>query len=154
MKNIMILLVLLWSNLAISQSKKVSREEIEKEKKAFILKELDLSDAEAKLFWPVYQAYEKEIHVLRKERRKIKQTLKNNDVISDDEKYNLVQKLLKLERQEATKRLFYLEEFAKVVGKGKAAMVFRAEELFKKELFKKLKNLPPPPKPPSPSKGR
>ncbi len=149
MKKILLFsLVLLFSSLSFSQKKMVKREEIEAQKKAFILKELNLTDDEATVFWPVYQNYDKETYALKKQRRKIRHTLRNDDVLSADEVYNLTMKILKLEGEEADVRLKYLEEFAKVVGKGKAAKVFKAEEKFKRELFKSLKNPPPPPPPP------
>lgn len=151
MKNrlLLTLVLLLITTLSFSQDKKrVKRSEIEAKKKAFILKTLNLSDEEEAKFWPVYQRYDQEMDAVRKQKRRIRHTLKNDDVLSDDEVYNLTVKLLNLEANEAEIRLKYLTLFSNVVGKGKASLVFKAEEQFKRELFKSLKNNPPPPPPP------
>lgn len=144
-KQLLLGIILFISTISFAQSKKVSRADLEKEKQAFITKELKLSAAEAPAFWPLYEAYEEEMHALRLSQRKIKQALKNEDVLSDNEKYNLTQKLINVDKQEANVKLKYLDLFSAKIGKGKAAAVFKAEEDFKRELFKKLKKMPPPP---------
>ena len=143
-----LVLILGVSSFAFSQKKTTKRAELEAEKKAFILKALELNEAETDLFWPVYQAYEQEVKDIRKSQRAIKKTLKNMETLSEEEVYNLTEKLLNLEKNEAVVQLNYLAKFSQVLGKGKAGKVFKAEYDFKKELFKKIKNgslLPPPP---------
>ena len=42
----------------------VLREKLQADKKLLIAANLDLTEAEGKKFWPVYEAYQKELHVL------------------------------------------------------------------------------------------
>ncbi|MDX1349352.1 MAG: hypothetical protein R3279_03850 [Putridiphycobacter sp.] len=144
-QGIILVMLMLTSTFTFAQSKKVSRTDLQEEKQAFITKALKLTEAEAVAFWPVYEAYEKEMQALRLSQRKIKQALKNAEILSDNEKYNLTEKLLSIDKKEANVKLKYLELFSQKIGKGKAAAVFKAEDDFKRVLFKKLKNMPPPP---------
>ena len=144
-KILFIILTLSIGAISFAQKGQVDREQIEKEKKAFITEALALTPSEAKVFWPKYEAYESEKRSLHREARKIKYALKSQDVLSEDEAYDLIEKMLKLEEKSAKMGLRYLSEFASVVGKDKAVKFFKAQDDFKREIFKKLKNLPPPP---------
>lgn len=150
MRNSITLLIILgFCTQAFSQSQVVRRADIEKEKQVFITNELGLSESNSKVFWPIYKAYEKEIKNLKIKQRQIKKALKNNAVLSESEQYSLMKKLISIDKQKANIQLKYLPLFAETIGKKKAVALFKAEDDFKRELFKKLKNLPQPP-PPSP----
>ncbi|MFD1550620.1 hypothetical protein DNU06_14805 [Putridiphycobacter roseus] len=144
-KILFLLLILSFGTATFAQKGHIDREQIEKEKKAFITKAMTLTASEAKVFWSKYEAYESEKRNLHREARKIKYALKSQDVLSEDEAYDLIEKMLKLEEKSAKMELRYLSEFASVVGKDKAVKFFKAQDDFKREIFKKLKNLPPPP---------
>lgn len=150
MKNIYALLLIAFVTSAVfaQQSSGAIRADIEKDKKAFIISELELSDSESEVFWKVYEAYEKESKVLQVKQRQIKKALKNSEVLSADEQYKLTEQYLTIEKQRAEIKLKYLKLFSAKIGKKKAAAVFKAEDDFKRLLFKKIKKLPPPP--PSP----
>ena len=91
MKNIYALLLIAFVTSAVfaQQSSGAIRADIEKDKKAFIISELELSDSESEVFWKVYEAYEKESKVLQVKQRQIKKALKNSEVLSADEQYKL-----------------------------------------------------------------
>ena len=146
------ILLLLTSQIVFSQtnSKKINREDIKKERKAFIVDALELKDSEIKIFNPIYDNYTLEMETIHKERKKIRSALKSREILSDNEIYNLTHKLLQTEKKKANVELKYLTEFANTLGKSKAAKLFQAQEEFKRVLFKKYKNLPPPPRPPKP----
>ena len=142
--------LLLMSTIVFGQqaSGTTIRADIEKDKKAFITKELELSDSESEDFWSIYEKYETESKRLHTKQRKIKKALKNSDVLSADEQYKLTKQYLLLDKEKAEVRLKYLGLFSQKIGKKKAAAVFKAEDDFKRVLFKKIKKLPPPPPPP------
>lgn len=151
MKNIYTLLIaVLLSAISTAQSSGTMRADIEKDKKAFITTELELTESESEAFWTIYESYEKESKFLRSKQRKIKKALKNSEVLSADEQYNLTEQYLTIEKQKTEVKLKYLKLFSSKFGKKKAAAVFKAEEDFKRSLFKKIKRLPPPPEPPNP----
>ena len=116
------------------------KEMIEAQKVAFISRELELTPEEAQVFWPVYNEYEAEIEVVRKERKGYMKELKDIDDLDGDRAYELTGLLFELDKKESDIRSKYLGKFAEVLDKKKAAKVFMAEEKFKRFLLKTLKN--------------
>ena len=114
-------------------------ERIKAHKIAFISTELSLTPDEAEKFWPVYNEMEAEVGDIGKEKRETLKKLKEIDALDEDEAYSLTEKLFELSEKEIALRKKYLGKFVPVVGKKKAARVFFAEEKFKRELLRKLK---------------
>lgn len=122
------------------------REEIESYKIAYLTQKLELSSDEAKVFWPIYNDYQKEQAELRKERgqkmisfRKMPEI----DEMSDSEvqalilnDFNLKQRELNLEKKYYAKLKSSLP--IKVIGK-----YYRAQETFKRELLSRYRNNKP-----------
>lgn len=122
------------------------REEIESYKIAYLTQKLELSSDEAKIFWPIYNDYQKEQAELRKERgqkmisfRKMPEI----DEMSDSEvqalilnDFNLKQRELNLEKKYYAKLKSSLP--IKVIGK-----YYRAQETFKRELLSRYRNNKP-----------
>ncbi|MBD3638775.1 MAG: hypothetical protein HUJ25_15585 [Crocinitomicaceae bacterium] len=144
MKNIFTLIALLFVGVAFAQPDEDPREErkekIKAHKIAFISTELDLSPEEAEKFWPIYNELEDKMEEIHTQRRAYMKKLKNFDELSDNEAYEITEKLFELEAEEHALRKEYLGKFATAVGKKKAAKVFMAEEKFKRELLRKLKH--------------
>lgn len=118
-------------------------EEIEAYKIGYLTQKLDLSTEEAKIFWPIYNGWQKEQGDLRKERmqkmisfRKINEIEEMSDseiqvLITND--FTIKQKELNLERKYYYKLKSSLP--IKIVGK-----FYRAQEAFKRELLSKYRN--------------
>ncbi len=154
MKNLLLLIMTIFtvSAVSIAQSKdhrRVTREEMDAKKVAFLSTELNLTTAEAKLFWPEYNAYDNKMHKIHKEIRMLKKKLKNFEKLTIEEAYQTTESVIKLEGKKTGLRKEYLEKFSKILGKKKGAKVFYAEHKFKRELLRKIKNgegtMPPPP---------
>jgi site-specific DNA-adenine methylase len=138
----LLIVAFLLSTLAFGQPprpNKKMREQIEAEKIAFISSEVELTADEAKLFWPIYNKYEAEIKVVRKQRRTYFEELKNEDNLSGDRAYELMELIFKSEQTEGKIRSTYLNKFSSVLGKKKAALVFISEEKFKHKLLDRLR---------------
>ena len=118
------------------------KEKLKAHKIAFISTELDLSPEEAEKFWPVYNELEAEMETIHKEKRKLMKSMKEMGELSEKEAYDNMERIFELEAQENQLRTEYLGKFADVLGKKKAVKVFIAEEKFKRELLKKLKERP------------
>lgn len=116
--------------------------EIEAYKIAFLTQKLDLSAEEAKLFWPIYNEWQKEQAQLRKERaekmisfRKITEIEELSDseiqglIVND---FNFKQRELNLEKKYYYKLKSSLP--IKIIGK-----YYRAQEAFKKELLSRYR---------------
>lgn len=154
MKNLLLLVLTLFtlSTVSVAQNKghkRVTRAEMDAKKVAFLSTELNLSTAEAKLFWPAYNAYDDKMHSIHKEIRALKKKLKNFEKLTIEEAYQTTESVIKFEEKKSLLRKEYLEKFSSILGKKKGAKVFYAEHQFKRELLRKIKNgegsLPPPP---------
>ena len=126
-----------------NKSKKEQRKErIKAAKIGFISTELELTSEEAEKFWPIYNDMEDKMEALHKEKKSSLKKLKNFDELNEDEAYELVESIFEIEEKENKLKREYLGKFASAVGKKKAAKLYLAEEKFKRELLKKLKDRP------------
>lgn len=148
MKNLTVIaLLFIFPFLAMAQrpdNKK--REEIESYKIAYLTQKLELSPEEAKIFWPIYNDYQKEQAELRKERGQKMISFKKMpeiDEMPDSEVQALIvndfdfkQKDLNLDKKYYAKLKSSLP--IKVIGK-----YYRAQETFKRELLSRYRNNKP-----------
>ncbi|WP_214228547.1 hypothetical protein [Pedobacter sp. B4-66] len=148
MKNLTIIaLLFIFPLLAMAQRPdNRKREEIESYKIAYLTQKLELSTEEAKIFWPIYNDYQKELSELRKERGQKMISFKKMpeiDEMSDSEVQALIvndfdfkQKDLNLDKKYYAKLKSSLP--IKVIGK-----YYRAQETFKRELLSRYRNNKP-----------
>jgi len=147
MKNLIVALLMAFPVLVLAQrpdDKK--REEIESYKIAYLTQKLELSAEEAKIFWPIYNDYQKEQSELRKERAQKMISFRKMpeiDELSDSEVQTLIvndfsfkQRELNLEKKYYAKLKSNLP--IKVIGK-----YYRAQETFKRELLSRYRNKRP-----------
>lgn len=143
MKNLILLSLFLCVTQVVSaQRHQGKNNEIESYKVAYLTNKLELSPDEAKVFWPIYNNWQKEQADLRAERIQKMISFKKIDEIdelSDNQveallanELNFKQKALNIERK------YYLQLKSglpiKVVGR-----YYRAQESFKKELLNKYR---------------
>lgn len=143
MKNLIIATLLLFPFLVSAQGHDDKNNEIETYKIAYLTEKLGLSSDEAKIFWPIYNDWEKEQGALRKERfqkmisfRKINEieTLSDSQIqtlIAND--FDMKQRELNLEKKYYNKLKSSLP--IKIVGK-----YYRAQEAFKREILSRYRN--------------
>lgn len=101
-------------------------EKIERQKIAFITKNLNVSSAEAKRFFPIYQQYSKDFRALRAAKSNLK-AKSTSDFIEYDAKE------VELKKQ-------YRAKFSEVIGISRASQFFVLEQEFKEMLFKEWHN--------------
>ncbi len=142
MKNIIFAILIFIPSLGFAQHKRPGGEKMEAKKIAWLTTKLELSAEDAKVFWPIYNDYNKELSTLRKERsqkmisfRKIKEIEELNDdeiqaLILND--FNFRQRDLNIERKYYNKFKSNLQ--IKTVGK-----FYRAQEAFKKEILQQYR---------------
>lgn len=123
--------------------KQDKEEYIKTQKIAFISTQLELTTEEAEKFWPVYNEYDAKMEAIRDEKKGYMKELKTINDLSDEKAYELTEKILDADVREANLRKEYLSKFADVIGKKKAAKVFYAEEKFKRELLKEIRDHEP-----------
>lgn len=115
--------------------------EIEAYKVGFLTQKLDLSPDEAKIFWPIYNAWQNEQGELRKERMQMISFKKINEIeeMSDTEIQTLIVNDFSFKQRELNleKKYYYRLKSSlpiKIVGK-----FYRAQEAFKRELLNKYR---------------
>ncbi|RZL14109.1 MAG: hypothetical protein EOO96_31095, partial [Pedobacter sp.] len=143
MKNLIIALFILLPGLALAQGPRQGFEKIEAEKVAFFTQKLDLSAEEAKIFWPIYNDYQKEQSALRKDRQKSMISFRKVteiDDLTDAQVQTLIagdfdfrQKDLNIEKK------YYAKFKASGLSIKQIGKFYRAQEAFKKELLSRFR---------------
>ena len=121
---------------AFSQNKK---DKIAAAKVAFITQQLNLSTSEAQLFWPIYNEEQDKYEALRDKRKEVKAIKENLIEASDKEIDTYLNLELSIKQKELEIQKEYHEKIKKVIGARKLAGLYKAEDDFKKELLKQLK---------------
>jgi len=101
---------------------------------------LNLTPAEAKVFWPVYNEYQQKVQEIRdQERTERQEAIRNYKNISDNELSATVDKMFVNEQKLLDLKKSYYQEFKKILPMKKVVLINRAENQFKKMLLEKLK---------------
>jgi hypothetical protein len=133
---IIIFLVLAFCQVHLTFSQN-GRDKVELLRVSFINKQLELTTAEAEKFWPVYNEYNDKIKAIRKNLRI--SFRKANDVISEAEAEELYQLDLKSKQAELDVHKIYSEKIRTIIGVKKSVRLKIAEEEFKQEIIKSIK---------------
>lgn len=118
-------------------------ERIKALKTAFITDRLDLSPGEAEKFWPVYNKYEAELNELEFTKRRrvhIERTkYESFDAISNAEAKKLLKDFQDMKMQTLKKEGEKIEALSKIISPQQMLKLIKAEDDFRKELFKMLR---------------
>ena len=137
-------LVMGWAFLASAQDKPADNmqivvEKIRADKKLFIAENMQLTEAEAKVFWPVYARYQDELFLLRARTRKlINGYAKAYEEMTNDTAKNLLDEYMTIETLGLKLRQTYLPEFRKVVPDVKAVRYYQIENKINAALIYEL----------------
>ena len=108
----------------------ILKEKLKADKKLLIAGNMDLTDAEAKQFWPLYDAYQKDLEGINKQ---LGQTIKeyadafNKGTISNDTAKKLLNEALTVEEQEVKLKRSSAEKLGKVLPATKVARYIQLE---------------------------
>lgn len=115
-------------------------QEIKAQRTAFLTQRLDLSPAEAEKFWPVFNQYDKEQEVVRKELREMHRGMRKDTEVSEAEAAAAIDKELAARQKELDIRKKYAAEFKRTIGAVKTMRLGKAERDFNRELLKRLRD--------------
>ncbi|HRH99438.1 MAG TPA: hypothetical protein PK006_00175 [Saprospiraceae bacterium] len=104
------------------------KERLEAQHTAFLTTKLELTQDEAAKFWPVYNEFSKKRQELRKE----KMNQRNSEDFDMDEQFKTEEKELALKKS-------YYEKFKAILPAKKLAKLDEAEQEFKQEVLRKIK---------------
>lgn len=117
------------------------KENMEAQKSAFITRRLDLTPQEARAFWPVYDQYSRELQDLRKKGREEMMNAKMDfDKLSDKELEKVIDDGITRRQAELDLVKKYVVQFKQVLPVRKVALLYKAEEDFKRELLKRIRD--------------
>jgi len=141
MKYISMLAVLLIVSLALplaAQQEKsadnmnVVREALRADKKALVADNMQLTESEAKAFWPVYEEYQTEMKVIGDRMVKLIENYgATHKVMTDDTAGKLLKNLMSIQRDRVTLQEKYLPKFEKVLPMTKVARYYQIENKFR-----------------------
>jgi hypothetical protein len=104
------------------------REKIQADKKLLVAENMQLSEAEAKVFWPVYEGYQKDLgKIVERTKKLIDDYAKNYQTMTDATAKKLVNEMLVIENERLKLRRAYLPKFRKVLSDKKAARYYQLE---------------------------
>lgn len=135
MKVLMSILPILWTGAIMAQAPK--KERVEALRIAYISERLQLTPEEAKLFWPVYTKLENEMKELRKKHRMNDEEI--TESITEEEADKKLTELIAFKEAQLALAKKYQVELKKVIPATKVLLLYRAEEDFKKELLKRIR---------------
>lgn len=115
------------------------REKIDALRASFIAKKLNFTTAESQAFWPLYNEMNDKLEAARKTFRSQYNNASNYDFKTDKEAETYLAAELSLKQKEFELYKDYYDKFKKILPVKKVAALRRAEEDFKKEIIKTLK---------------
>jgi hypothetical protein len=113
---------------SIDQDVDLMRKDIRSQKKQIIAANLQLTDAEATKFWPIYDQYTAElVKVNDAKYGAIKEYAANYDTLTDEHALALTRNLLTVDQQVAQLRLKYAPIVSGVLSGKKTALFFQID---------------------------
>jgi hypothetical protein len=104
------------------------REKIQADKKLFVAENMQLTEAEAKAFWPVYESYQKDQGKLVDRTKKlIEDYAKDYQTMTDASAKKLTDDLMVIENDRLKLKKDYLPKFRKVLSNKKVARYYQLE---------------------------
>ena len=126
-------LVMGWAFLASAQDKpadnmQIVREKIRADKKLFVAKNMQLTEAEAQAFWPVYERYQDELFLLRARTLKlINDYAEAYEKMTSDTAKRLLDEYMTIETLGLKLRQAYLPKFREVLPEVKVVRYYQIE---------------------------
>jgi Skp family chaperone for outer membrane proteins len=141
MKRVYSILMFLIACTSIAFAQENRKEEIEKFRKEYFTRQLNLSADEAKKFWPVYNEMQSELQKIHKEKRSRMRAIREDfNSMTDAELEKALNEELANRQKELDIEKKYHDRFKSILGIKKLALYYRAQEGFKRELLRKIKD--------------
>jgi hypothetical protein len=105
-------------------------EKVRADKKLLVAANMSLSEQEAPAFWPVYEAYQKDLGALNERTRKAIESYAsayNAGTVPDETAKKLLDEALAIEAAEVDLRKSYVPKFGKVLPAAKVARYYQIE---------------------------
>ncbi len=125
-------LVMFFASMAMSQTAddyiEIIRSVLKTEKKVIIAEVMQLTEAEAEVFWPLYNEYNTKIYEIgNREVKIIKDYGKNFENLTNEKADELITAYMKVEADYLKLKKQYYIKFKKILPAGRVAKYFQAE---------------------------
>lgn len=111
------------------------------EKVNFFNEKLNLSDAEAKKFWPVHDDFHNRMMKINEEERTLLNYYnENSDAMSDKEVDETLEKFLDLQKRRVDLGAKYHLKFVEILGKRKTMKMYSLDREFRMHLLRKFRS--------------
>ncbi len=108
----------------------ILRQKLQADKKLVVAANMDLTEAEAKGFWPVYEAYQADLKAINERLGRLilrYADLYKNNTLTDDAAKGLVDEALAIEQAEVTMKQGYVPKLSAVLPATKVARYLQIE---------------------------
>lgn len=117
------------------------RERMEAMRVAYITQRVGLTTEEAQKFWPVFNEMQTELESIRQERHAMMDSHRDDPQMENSSEAEIkseMQKMLELDQRELNIKKAYHTKFLAILPARKVALLYSAEEHFKRELIRRL----------------
>jgi hypothetical protein len=116
-------------NSSIDSDIQILRADVRSGKTKIMANQMQLSDAEGKAFWPIYNDYDNELAKLNDERVELLKEYANRyDTLTDAQEQSLADRSFDLEEKRINLRKKYFEKMSKAVSPKVAARFVQVED--------------------------
>jgi hypothetical protein len=108
----------------------IMREKVKADKKLLVAKNMQLTESEAKAFWPVYEEYQKDLEAINQRTAKMIKSYAdayNAKSMTDDGAKKLTDEFVAIEKAEAALKEAYVPKLSKVLPPKKVARYLQVE---------------------------
>lgn len=120
-------------------AQKNPHERVKALKVAFITEKLNLTQEEAQKFWPIYNAHEKEVEMLRNNARDKRRNL-ITEGLTEAEAAKVLADMMAFEREQLSHQEDLIESLKNVIPSAKIIKLHLAEKAFNQRMLEELKN--------------
>ena len=139
----LLVLAVLMTSLVFGQpkhGKRPSKEKVQAMKIAYITDKLDLNSEEAQQFWPIYNEYDSKAEATRRAMRKMHKKDVSIDEMTDAEVEKMINTIDALRQKDLDIHKEYHAKFKAVLSIKKVAKLYKADQDFKRDLLKKIRD--------------
>jgi len=143
------ILLVIGSTLLVAQDKpsddqQIFLEKIKADKKLLVAENMQLTKAESKAFWPVYEEYQKELFLIRTRTLKLINSYADAyDKMTNETAKGLLDEYMTIETLQLKLRMAYLPKFRKVLSNTKTARYYQIENKINAVLMYELAGVIP-----------
>jgi len=119
-----------WTQDKPADNMQIMREKVKADKKLLVATNMELTESEAKGFWPVYEAYQKDLAAINQRIVKLIESYAADyraNTLTDEKAKKLIDEFVAIEQAEAGLKASYVPKLSKVLPLKKVARYLQVE---------------------------